>query len=40
MLTECGPPEKRDGKCHVIANSRWEMLFKAVGHLLSTAKRV
>ncbi len=35
-----GPSEKRDGNCHVLANSRWEMLLKAVGQPLGTAKRV
>jgi hypothetical protein len=25
-----GPTEKRDGNCHVLADSRWEMLLKAV----------
>ncbi len=34
------PSEKRDGNCHVLADSRWEMLLKAVGQPLSTAKRV
>jgi hypothetical protein len=25
------PSEYRDGNCHVLADSRWEMLLKAVG---------
>jgi hypothetical protein len=37
---KCGPSEKRDENYHVLANSRREMLLKAVGQLLSTAKRV
>jgi hypothetical protein len=31
---------KRDENCHVLADSCWEMLLKAVGQLLGTAKRV
>jgi hypothetical protein len=40
MLTERGPSEKRDGNCYVLADSRWEMLLKAVGQPLINAKRV
>jgi hypothetical protein len=35
-----GPSEKRDGNCHVLADSCWDMLLTAVGQLLGTAKRV
>jgi hypothetical protein len=35
-----GPSEKRDGYCYVLADSCWEMLLKAVGKPLGTAKRV
>jgi hypothetical protein len=31
---------KRDRICLILADSRWQMLFKAVGQPLSTAKRV
>jgi hypothetical protein len=40
MLTETRPFRKRDGNCHVLADSRWEMLLKAVEQPLGTAKRV
>jgi hypothetical protein len=33
-------PEKRDGNCHILVDNRWEMLLKAVGQPLGTAKRV
>jgi hypothetical protein len=29
--------EKRDGNCHIFANSHWKMLLKAVGQPLDTA---
>ncbi len=35
-----GPSEKRDGNCQVLADSRWEILLKAVEQPLGTAKRV
>jgi hypothetical protein len=35
-----GPSEKRDGNCHVLADSCWEMLLKAVEQPLGRAKRV
>jgi hypothetical protein len=35
-----GLSEKRDGNCHVLAGSPWEMLLKAVEQPLGTAKRV
>jgi hypothetical protein len=31
MFKKSDPSEKRDGNCHVLADSRWEMLLKAVG---------
>jgi hypothetical protein len=37
---KCGPPEKRDEHCHVLANSCWKMLLNAVGQLLGSTKRV
>jgi hypothetical protein len=37
---KCSPSEKRDGNCQVLADSRWEMLLKAVEQPLGTAKRV
>jgi hypothetical protein len=40
MLPKRGPSEKRDGNCHFLADSRWEMLLKAVGQPLGTARRV
>jgi hypothetical protein len=41
MLTETLPfREKRDRNCHVLADSRWEILLKAVEQPLGTAKRV
>jgi hypothetical protein len=30
--------QKRDGNCHGLADSQWEMLLKAVGQPLATAK--
>ncbi len=30
-LQKCCPSEKRNENCHVLANSRWEVLFKADG---------
>ncbi len=33
-----GHLRKRDGNCHGLADSRWEMLLKAVGQLLGTVK--
>jgi hypothetical protein len=35
-----GPSEKRDGNCHILANSRWEILLKAVEQPLGTARRL
>jgi hypothetical protein len=35
-----GPSWKRDGNCHVLADSRWEILLKVVGQPLGNAKRV
>jgi hypothetical protein len=29
-----------EGNFHILANSRWEMLLKAVEQMLGTAKRV
>jgi hypothetical protein len=29
-----------DGNCHILADSRWEMLLKAAGQPLSTSERV
>jgi hypothetical protein len=37
---KCGPSEIRDGNCQVLAATHWEMLLKAVGQQLGTAKRV
>jgi hypothetical protein len=37
---KCGPSEKRDGNFHVLADSHWEMLLKAVGQWLGIPKRV
>jgi hypothetical protein len=34
------PFRKRDGNCHALADSCWEMLLKAVGQPLGTTKRV
>jgi hypothetical protein len=34
------PSEKRDRNCHILADSYWEMLLKAVRQPLGTAKRV
>ncbi len=35
-----GPSEKRDENCHVLADSLWEILLKAVRQPLGIAKRV
>jgi hypothetical protein len=35
-----GPSEKRDENCHVLADSLWEIILKAVRQPLSIAKRV
>jgi hypothetical protein len=40
MLKKCGPSEKKDGNCHILADSRWEMVLKAIGQPLVTTKRV
>jgi hypothetical protein len=40
MLTEMRPFRKRDGNGLVFANSRWEMLLKAVGQPLGSANRI
>jgi hypothetical protein len=37
---KCGALENRDGNCHVFANSRWEMLLKAIRQALGNAERV
>ncbi len=37
---KCGPSGKRDGNCNVLADSRWEILLKAVELPLGTAKRI
>jgi hypothetical protein len=36
---KCRPSKNRDGNRHVSADSRWEMLLKAVGQPLGTANR-
>jgi hypothetical protein len=35
---KCSPSEKRAGNCHVLADSRWEMLLEVVGQLLGMLK--
>jgi hypothetical protein len=35
-----GPSEERDGNCHILADTRWDILLKAVEQPLGTAKRV
>jgi hypothetical protein len=37
---KCSPSGKRDGNCHDLAVSCWEMFLKAVGQPLMTAKGV
>jgi hypothetical protein len=34
---KCGLSEKKDGNCHDLTNSRWEMLLKAIEQPLGTA---
>jgi hypothetical protein len=40
MLTETRPSEKRDGNCHVLADSRWEMLIKSFRQPLGNTQRL
>jgi hypothetical protein len=40
MLTETRPFREKGWNLHVLANSRWKMLFKAVEKPLGTAKKV
>jgi hypothetical protein len=38
MLQKDGPSEERDEKCHILADSHWEILLKAVRQLLGMGK--
>jgi hypothetical protein len=40
MLTEMQPFRKKAGNCHVLADSRWEMLLKVVGQPQGNTQRM